>query len=212
MTKKAGPTQEAYAELQDAYDYFNQTLFGGRLPAALITFQRKNRTRGYFSGDRWQSHHGDLSDEIAMNPEHFETRSLPEVLSTLAHEMVHLRQHHEGKPSRSGYHNRQWADWMEDIGLIPSNTAAPGGKRTGQKMTHYIEAGGAFDLACKALVAKGFRLSWSDRGLGGGPTGKSGKSGTRIKYACPDCGVAVWGKADLRLACLGCDAELEPAG
>lgn len=207
MTKNAGPTQEAYSELQDAYDYFNQTLFGGRLPAALITFQRKNRTYGYFSGDRWQGHRGELRDEIAMNPEHFETRSLPEVLSTLAHEMVHLRQHHEGKPSRSGYHNKQWADWMEDIGVIPSNTGAPGGKRTGQKMTHYIEAGGAFDRACKALCDKGFRLSWADRGLGGGPTGKSG---TRTKYVCPDCGSAVWGKAELRLGCLACDIELEP--
>jgi hypothetical protein len=27
---------------------------------------------------------------------------------------------------------------MESIGLVPSNTGLPGGKRTGQQMTHYI--------------------------------------------------------------------------
>src|SRR5262245_14971271 len=36
-----------------------------------------------------------------------------QILSTLVHEMVHGEQHHYGKPSRGGYHNKQWADWME---------------------------------------------------------------------------------------------------
>ena len=208
MPKKTTPTQEAYGELSKAYDHFNQALFGGRLPPCLITFQRQKRTYGYFSGDRWRGRRGAVRDEIAMNPHHFDSRPLPDVLSTLAHEMVHLRQHHQGKPSRSGYHNAQWADWMEEIGLIPSNTGEPGGKRTGQQMTHYIEAGGPFDLACRALLDSGFRLSWRDRA--GEDDGKTkGKSGSRVKYTCPSCAAAVWGKADLRLACIECEVELE---
>jgi len=50
-------------------------------------------------------------------------------------------------------------------------------------------------------------LSWID--LAGEGTG-TGKSGSRVKYTCPDCAAAVWGKGGLRLACLECDVELEP--
>ena len=32
------PTEEAYAELRSAYDFFNAELFAGRLPACLITW------------------------------------------------------------------------------------------------------------------------------------------------------------------------------
>jgi predicted SprT family Zn-dependent metalloprotease len=206
MKKILRPTEEVYGELQQAYDHFNKSLFASRLPPCLITLQRKNRTYGYFSGDRWKGARGDVRDEIAMNPAHFETRDLAEVLSTLAHEMVHLEQHHFGTPSRAAYHNRQWADWMERIGLMPSDTGAPGGKRTGQQMTHYIIEGGPFEGACMALVAKGFRLSWTDLA---GDARPGGKSGSRTKYACPSCSAAVWGKDGLRLGCMDCEAELE---
>jgi hypothetical protein len=33
---------------------------------------------------------------------------------------------------------------MEEVGLIPSSTGAPGGKRTGQSMSHYIDPDGKF--------------------------------------------------------------------
>ena len=84
------PTEQAYAELQQAYDVFNMQLFGGELPPCLITMQRRPRTYGYFSGNRWSSGVGTIIDEIAMNPFHFAARSVAEVLATLAHEMVHL--------------------------------------------------------------------------------------------------------------------------
>ena len=166
-TPALSPTQLAYGELQQAYDFFNQTLFGERLPPCLITYQRKNRTYGYFSGDRWAGGKK-IADEIAMNPMHFNERTQGEVLSTLVHEMVHLEQHHFGTPSRSGYHNKEWASWMERVGLIPSNTGEPGGKQTGQQMTHYIAPSGAFEKAFGELTGTGFKLSWVDRAAEGG--------------------------------------------
>ena len=36
---------------------------------------------------------------------------------------------------------------MAAIGLIPSATGLPGGKRTGKGLKHYIEANGQFELA-----------------------------------------------------------------
>lgn len=37
------PTQEQYESLQQIYDFMNQQLFGGQLPAALITFHKEAR-------------------------------------------------------------------------------------------------------------------------------------------------------------------------
>src|SRR5712691_4050329 len=157
------PTEQAYSELQHAYDVFNTRLFAGQLPPCLITMQRKNRTYGYFSGERWNDQAGAITDEIALNPAHFATRSTEAVVSTLAHEMVHLWQHHCGKPSRSGYHNKEWAAKMEAIGLVPSDTGAPGGKRTGQHMSHYVQEDGPFQRAYLDLAGKdGAIISWRD--------------------------------------------------
>lgn len=99
------PTEEAYTEWQHAYEFFNVQLFDGLLPPCVMTMQRKTRSYGYFCGNRWANHTGTLRDEIALNPVHFATRSVAEVLSTLGHEMVHLWQYHCGTPSRAGYHN-----------------------------------------------------------------------------------------------------------
>jgi hypothetical protein len=102
--------------------------------------------------------------EMALNPSHFRTRTIEDVLSTLVHEMAHLWQHHYGKPSRPGYHNAQWANRMRTLGLIPSSTNQPGGKETGQKMGHYIAEHGAFATAVAALLADGYALPTSSCG------------------------------------------------
>ncbi|MDK4565666.1 hypothetical protein QG053_11620, partial [Kingella kingae] len=70
-----------------------------------------------------------------------------------------------GKPSRSGYHNKEWADKMESIGLMPSDTFQEGGNRTGQKMGDYPLEGGKFQAACEKLVASGYFIKWIDRTL-----------------------------------------------
>lgn len=158
------PTFETYNELQTAYDFFNTRLFDGGLPPCLITLQREKRTYGYFSSKRFVgSKSGQMVDEIAMNPSYFAIRSIEETLSTLVHEMAHLWQFHYGKPGRRGYHNKEWGAKMDSIGLCPSNTGAEGGKRTGEKMSHYIVSGGNFERACSELMTDEFNLSWFDR-------------------------------------------------
>jgi hypothetical protein len=81
----------------------------------------------------------------------------------LVHEMAHLWQDHFGKPGRGRYHNQEWADKMEALGLIPSDTGQPGGHKTGDRMDHYVEAGGRFKAAAKSLFETDFRLTWYDR-------------------------------------------------
>lgn len=161
--RQSRPTHQTYGELQQAYDHFNTALFGGELPACLITLQREKKTYGYFSAQRFSDHAGRYTDEIAMNPCYFAVVPLTETMQTLAHEMTHLWQHHLGKPGRGRYHNEEWAAKMESIGLMPSSTGQPGGRRTGDCVADYAIEGGRFLNACAQLLTADFRLSWYDR-------------------------------------------------
>jgi len=128
------PARELLEPLMSGYVMFNHFLFGAALPDdCMITLQRKSkRTRGYFAPDAFRKTDGNYTvDGIALNPICFLERAAAEVFSTLVHEMAHLWQKHLGKPSRN-----EWANKMEEIGLMPSNTGAPDGKRTGQSMSH----------------------------------------------------------------------------
>lgn len=204
-TKQQAPTEE-YSAFDQAYDYFNAELFEGRLPLCMITLNRKANTAGYFSPERFNSRQADdLTDEIALNPDGFEGRTDREVLSTLVHEMAHLWQQHFGAPSRGRYHNHEWAAKMDSLGLTPSSTGEPGGKRTGQRMSHYIIDGGPFDASCRALLSTGFKLTWQSKRTGNGD--KVTKK-DKIKYTCPDCGVNAWGKPGLHLICGECQQRL----
>lgn len=157
------PTDNAYKELITAYQFFNAELFSNALPDCIITLNRKDRTAGYFSFNRFTDHAQEMTDEIALNPSHFAVRPLIATLSTLVHEMVHLWQYRHGEPGRGRYHNSQWANKMESLGLMPSNTGQPGGKRTGDNMTHYVIDEGQFSHCVKKLLDMDFNLSWHDR-------------------------------------------------
>lgn len=205
MKTASKPTIE-YTSLQKAYDFFNKNLFGNDLCNVLITLQRKANAKGYFSPERFVSR-GDEDNsthELALNPDVFIGRTDAEILSTLVHEMVHVWQHHCGEPPRKSYHDRQWASKMVEVGLMPSDTGEVGGKQTGQKMTHYIIDGGAFDAACKQLLAGGFALSWQSQNFGDGETASKKKTNSKVKYTCDSCGANAWGKPESLLICGAC--------
>ena len=199
------PTKRTYDGLNHAYGFFNDRLFGGRLPPCLITMQRSKKAYGYFAGGRFGTRDGrEITDEIALNPSHFSSRTTEQSLSTLVHEMTHLEQHHFGTPSRQSYHNAEWAAAILRIGLVPSDTGQPGGRTTGQRMSHYVEPGGWFAGACQDLLGKGFVIEWTDRA--GEP--KAGRSGKRAKYLCPRCRLAAWAKPGAALKCGTCDVPM----
>lgn len=206
------PTKETYDRFQHAYESLNRKLFDGALPNCLITLQRRKRSYGYFSADRFGREDGTVTDEIALNPSHFRSRPAAEVLATLAHEMVHLWQHHYGKPGRGRYHNREWAEKMKAIGLQPTDTGEEGGKEVGDSVHHIIMPDGGFDRAARALAARGFAIAWLEqpRAAAAVATGAEGKtaesdeapkSGKRVKYSCPACGLNAWAKHGAALIC-----------
>jgi predicted SprT family Zn-dependent metalloprotease len=205
MMKKA-ITQEEYKAFQRAYDYFNTELFGGSLPDALITLQRNANTYGYLAADRFagRADANITTHELALNPDHF-GRTDEDILSTLVHEMVHLWQHVHGTPPRKSYHDKQWAAKMKEVGLHPSDTGQPGGKETGQKMTHYIIAGGPYAQGAARLKESGFELRWQSRT--GDDKERKAKAASKTKYTCPSCGQNAWAKPGATLICGECYDE-----
>lgn len=215
------PTVTTYAELQQIFDTLNERLFDGSLKPCLMTLQREKQTMGYFSHRRFVASDGggEFTDEIALNPAYFASHGLREVFQTVAHEMAHLWQAHYGSPGRGRYHNREWAEKMIAIGLMPTDTGGPGGKTTGQRISDYPIEGGPFLAAYEALATRAFRLTWVDRYVaassrGGGVSvaelatqslvfgGEAReKRPTRVKYVCPANGAAVWGRPHLNLVC-----------
>jgi predicted SprT family Zn-dependent metalloprotease len=205
MKKKATKeaiTQVEYRAFQEAYDFFNAELFGGSLPHVLVTLQRHAKARGYFSPERFTGRvEKTAAHELALNPDNFTARTDEEILSTLAHEMAHVWQQAHGTPPRRSYHDREWAAKMKQVGLQPSTTGEPGGKETGQSVTHYIVAGGAYAKVYAKLKARGFQLRWQSAPAGGQA---KAKKASKTKFTCPDCAQNAWAKPDALLICGAC--------
>lgn len=145
------PTTEFYHLFSYLYDHYNRTLFDGQLQMPIIVVTRKKNVFGYYSYQRWKDAKSNLVDEIALNPLMFDKYPIIEICQTIVHEMCHQWQYQYGTPTRSGYHNKEWADKMEQIGLMPTSTGQPGGTVTGQKMADYPIPNGLFSLHTKTL-------------------------------------------------------------
>jgi hypothetical protein len=197
-------TPAEYRSLQRADDFFNRELFASSLPPVLVTLQRHGRAYGYFSPERFIGRTDqEVAHELALNPDHF-GRTDEVTLSTLVHEMVHVWQKEHGRMPRRGYHDRQWAAQMKEVGLQPSTTGEPGGAETGQSISHYILPGGSFARAFAKLAAAGFQLRWQS--LSEDPS-RTAKRASKTKFTCPECGQNAWAKPDTLLICGCCDEE-----
>ena len=233
MNTKKKPTLDMYQFVQIAYDWFNERLFNNQLGACIFTFQREKNTMGYYSRGRWQGEEQKI-DEIALNPNYFITHNPLEFMQTLVHEMCHKWQYDHGTPSRRTYHNKEWAEKMESIGLIPSDTGRIGGRKTGQQMADYPQKDGLFEIACIMLANGGYKLPYVDAYTGSklklendlqldSPFAQQfeialGNSNlvtamaqnpltkqTRVKYSCPICKTNIWAKPNINVICGDCE-------
>lgn len=231
-----------YITLSECYDRLNEKLFGGKLPGCVLTFEDKGQNYGHYRYLGYVSRDGKTrKDEICLNPRHFlsNTGDL-ELLQTLAHEMCHQWQYHHGKHSRAGYHNKEWGNQMEFIGLIPSATGEPGSKKTGQCMADYPQKDGRFFIEAGEIL-KGRELirfykrevfqrktfetatspqpetSWQHAAEAYASTqGEVSEADSKpptpskLKYSCPHCHTNAWGKPGLSLICGSCWDGTEP--
>lgn len=98
---------------------------------------------------------------------------------------------------------------MKAIGLQPTSTGEPGGKETGQNMTHMIVAGGRYAAAYAKLKIGAFELRWQSASQDRGQAAKSrlASKASKTKFTCPECGQNAWAKADAMLICGDCYEE-----
>lgn len=203
-----GISRAQWGALEAAYQHFNAALFGGELLPVVLNFSRHANSLGFFAPNRWyDSNDAKVTHEISLNPSFLLTRDLRSVMSTLVHEMVHCwQEEHGAHKSKRAYHNREWAAKMESIGLQPTSTGLPGGKRTGAKMTHMVVDGGAYDQAFAAMPDE-CRLPWLCRE----PKEEAKeRPRSKVKFTCPGCEARAWAKPSASLKCGECDQAMAP--
>lgn len=235
------PTKECMLYWVAVYKIMNRCLFGGKLPNCMITLERRGRAFGYFRPYSFKNREGDVAHQIAMNPEFFEPYGDLEALQTFAHEMCHLWREVLGPRNKNGctgtrgYHCRVWGRKMETIGLMPSHTGKPGGRKTGYQMMDYVIEGSKFDLLSQELLKNGMHVEWRDAvqrqakpnstepdfmdEVGVGPSSQTGeplsnagqkpKRQTRAKFVCPSCELKAYAKPGARLVCGDCGFRMK---
>lgn len=201
-------TRNEYNNLAHAYDYLNEQLFGSALPDCLITLKRDRPGHlGHYQSMVVRSRTDQkATDEISLNIASFPSRTDTDILSTLAHEMVHLWQAHYGNKPRKAYHDKQFARKMKEIGLFPSDTGEPGGKETGQRMAHYIMEGHLFDTSVKELISSGYKINWQ---MELEQPEEKEKKKSKVKYTCLECEQNAWAKPESKLICGDCMEVME---
>lgn len=204
-------TPVEYSGLQEAFDHFNAELFDRSLPDCFLTYQRKANSAGSFSSDEFSSRLANFSRHgVRLNPDVFVGHTDVQILQNLVHQMCHAWQHHHGRPSARGYHNREWADKMKAIGLQPTATGGVGGKETGARVFDYVIPHGLFSRACAKLEADGWRLNLQSAPREG-PKDQTAKTNSKSKFTCKSCGQNAWGKPELEILCKPCGIQMRAA-
>ncbi|MGI2907162.1 hypothetical protein [Tolypothrix sp. VBCCA 56010] len=203
-TVEVTPTEEVLHSLQLAYEYLNFKLFKDELPACILSFSARGKSWGFFAPKRWSKTPSIISHEIGLNPELLQ-RGDNRIIEVLLRQMVCLWQHENGIPSRPGYVNAELAEKLESLGLIPSDTGEPGGKKTGYRVRHYLDPDGKFTAVLKDITHEHF--PWKANPLF---TLEKVKP-TRVKFTCPVCGANTWGGRELKLKCFtdNCNADMQ---
>lgn len=202
-----------YHLLQSAFDFFNVRLFAGELPQVLLTLHRHKKAAGYFWAGRFtlrDTKEDRIVHEIALNPECFlEAIPTERTLSTLGHEMAHLWQEEFGKKvPRKCYHNKEWADKMEEIGLMPSTTGEKGGKRTGQRCSHYIIERGPFAVACTRFLEQAGNAILVNAVPKITVATTNDKKKLKACFECLICKQKAWAKPTAKIVCGVCNRPM----
>ena len=207
------PTVQTYSELAKGYAFFNERLFQNQLPPVIFTLTRRKTCLGYFAGSEFKHIRSKNSmDEIAMNSMYMALLTDEKIWSTVVHEQVHVWQYHfsnysDRRKKRRAYHDKEWGRKMEELGLIPSATGKPGGKKTGNRVSHYIVQNGCFQKACHELIASGLTFTWREQEneqlKNRLKTNRRFKKDlTKTPFKCPKCNQRAWANHTAAIACV----------
>ena len=191
------------------FNYYNKELFNGGLSDCMIQTSGHKKYAGFIKMRNWKNKLAEKEPfihEISLNPGIL-GQDDKKYHAELVHGMVHVWQQDYGKPSRRMYHNRQWAQKMEEIGLTPSSTGAPGGKKTGERVSQFFTPGGLFIKLFNNLTERHIKYVPAVLEEEGAAVSQNR---SKVTYKCP-CGHKVWGKAGLAITCDDCNQIFKQA-
>ena len=111
--------------------YYNEALFAGTLPDCMVIPSRHSTNTRLVKPEQWKdtlAENRPLIHEISINSARLGHVDA-DVHAELVYGMVLVWQQEYGNPSRRGYTNQERAKKMEAIGLMPTSTGEPGGKK-----------------------------------------------------------------------------------
>ncbi len=214
------PSEQLNAAIADLVDMLNNRVLAryltdtnsnrlGAAPECIVTVESFARGYGAFAAKSiWSDHHGRLLDQITLVVNSVTFADLKFGASLIVHELIHSVQFHKGTVSEKtrDYHNAQYRDWMQSVGLQTSKTGLPGGADVGSGMSHYIIPDGPFDREMDKILGAGFELPWmADVGVLFGNGSNSEQEGnqnrsnaesqskpqitdkSKTKFICPKC-------------------------
>ena len=199
--KSDSPAVLLSRRLSEAFKIFNEDLFEGALPPAMLQLRNKPGSYGYFQPNKWKGQDESLLDVISLDSSTATERPLIELLSTLVHEMAHSYVFNVVKNRRStGGHGPDWRLKMQEIGLPPVQIG-----NTWRQATHRIDPAGAYAQAFERNRARLQELPWSER-IG---TATRGRGLDRVKFQCPVCLANAYARPAALLLCGECSTITE---
>lgn len=202
-------------KIERIFDILNKEYFESVLEKPIFTIEVTKNAYGHMSvGKRWQEIEGVYEDgkrELNINPEYL-NRSLPEIVTTILHEMCHLHNiMNDIEDCKGYYHNKHYKKEAERVGLIVSkgtygwNITKPSEETRALIKKHNIEefktvkaTGNIF----RPVTKKGEEETGEDESTGK-PKKVRKKTSTR-KYQCSNCGNSVRATKDLKVICGEC--------
>lgn len=199
--------------LNKIFDLLNAEFFENGLARPTITIQSTPRAYGHFSlrDDTWTSVLGD-SNEINIGAGTL-SRPIENVVTTLAHEMVHYYNHIHGikDTSRQGtYHNKAFKVACEARGVKVERSEKYGWSHTSPDdgILDFVLKYELSDILINRNEFNGFQIVGTGT-HSGTLTPPISKGSNSYKIQCPCCGNSVRAtKKNLNLACLDCGQKM----
>ena len=195
---------ETVTYLSKMYDFFNERLFNSELikPVITISPDEKNKAYGWITRDKlWkENENNEGMYEINLSAQ-FLNRSIPEVASTLIHEMCHqwAKVNDFKDTARSGsFHNKLFKEIAEDHGLDVEYVHGRGWAVTTLK-------GSSAQLLQEFLKQHPQRLIYREMPI----KVKRIRDVSVRKYVCPDCEISVRATKAVNVMCGDCMKQMQ---
>ena len=227
---------ELYTKIQLVIDELDKAFFSGKGKQKIpdVVFAINNQCRScvtaFVSPDAlYDKSKGIKLQYLAINPKYLD-RKIGDILGTICHELCHVYENAFIHIPRGGYHDKNWAELMEECGLKPDYL-----NKSKTAVNHKIIKGGVFEdfvnkfkeehgegffniveystvIEKKTKKALGLSDDAEDDDTpkadnADKPIKKYNRN--KIKYTCRCCGLTVWGKPSLSISCNECMETLD---